>query len=283
MKPARFDYIRPASLTEALDVLRSHGEDARILAGGQSLVPMLNLRLAAPALLVDINRIPGLGQIVQEERGIRVGALVRHAELLRAVSSSASQPLLAAALPFVAHQAVRNRGTVCGSLTLADPASELPACALCLGAEITLASTEGQRVVPGSEFFTGLYETAIRTGEMMTDVLFPRFSDGWRFSFEEVTRRHGDFAIAGLAGAFRIADAAVAECRLAFFGVSDRPVRSYETEAALVGMDLGAAPTKVAAADIDVLESNDYSAAYKRHLMGVLLRRALSAIRAPMQ
>ena len=283
MKPARFDYVRPGSLDEALQALGHHGEEARILAGGQSLVPMLNLRLAAPAVLVDINRIPGLGQIAEEERGIRVGALVRHAELLRAVSSSASHPLLAAALPFVAHQAVRNRGTVCGSLSLADPASELPACALCLDAEITLASSEGRRVVGAADFFTGLYETAIRPGEMVTDVLFPRFPGGWRFAFEEISRRHGDFAIAGLAGAFRIVDGTVAESRLAFFGISDRPVRSFEAEAALVGARPGEQLGRLAASDIEVLESNDYSAAYKRHLIGVLLRRAVSALEAPPQ
>lgn len=281
MKPARFDYARPDTLTEALALLAAHGEEARILAGGQSLVPMLNLRLAAPALLVDINRMPGLEAVAEEERGIRVGAIVRHADLLRFVSRSGSDPLLAAALPLVAHAAVRNRGTVCGSLALADPASELPACALCLGAEMTLVSVGGSRTVHASDFFAGLYATAIRPDEMIRDVLFPRYPEGWRFGFAEVSRRHGDFAIAGLAAAFRVAHGTVAESRLAFFGVADRPVRSPQAEAAFVGAGAGEIPRAAVAADVPVLGSGEYSADYKRHLMSVLLRRVAAAPAQP--
>ena len=278
MKPARFDYARPETLADALALLDSHGDAARILAGGQSLVPMLNLRLAAPALLVDIGRLPGLDTIVEEERGIRVGALVRHADLLAFSGRTGRDELLAAALPFVAHQAVRNRGTVCGSLALADPASELPACALCLDAEMTLVSCGGRRVLSASDFFVGLYQTALRPDEMIVDVAFPRLAGEWRFAFEEVCRRHGDFAMAGLAAAFRVEDGIVAESRLAFFGVSDRPVRATLAEAAMSNRQVGDPTGAFDLSDVEVLDSSEYSAGYKRHLMAVLLRRAVGAL-----
>lgn len=283
MKPARFDYLRPHTLDEALGHLASHDGEARILAGGQSLVPMLNLRLATPSVLVDINRLPGLDVLAEEERGLRVGALVRHADLAAHVRNSGRHPLLAAALPFVAHQGVRNRGTVCGSLALADPASELPACAVCLDAEIGIAAAAGRRVVPAASFFQGLYETALEPAEMIVDVVFPRADPTWHFRFEEVARRRGDFAIAGLASAFRISAGLVAEARLVFLALGDRPARSVGLEGRLIGAAAADAPRafdslREGDLAVEITDSGDYTAAYKRHLAAVLVRRALSSL-----
>jgi carbon-monoxide dehydrogenase medium subunit len=280
MKPAPFEYFRADSLGAALSALAKRPDDARILAGGQSLMPMLNLRLAQPGLLVDINRIPGLNALTDEERGTRVGATVRHADLLDHAAGPGGHPLLARAMPYVAHQGIRNRGTACGSLALADPASELPACALCVDAEITVASVRGTRTVRASEFFVGLYETALEADEMIVDVLFPRPEPGWRFGFDEVSRRHGDFALAGMACAVCVRDGAVAEARIVLFGVADRPVRASAAEQALIGTPLGdlAAHRRATAAldEVDVEASGEYPTAYKRHLAAVLLRRLLS-------
>lgn len=282
MKPSRFDYVRPASLDETLEHLAIHGDEARILAGGQSLVPMMNLRLAAPALLVDINRVLGLDRLVEDEAGLRVGATVRHAELMAHVSRSDAYPLLASALPFVAHGGVRNRGTVCGSLALADPASELPACALCLEAEIGVVSQTGRRVVPARDFFRGLYETALAPGEMIEEVLFPSATQGWRHHFEEVSRRRGDYAIAGLAAGLQVGEDRIADARLVLFALSDRPVRASAAERSLIGTAPGDkdAVRRAEAAlvyEVEIIPSGEYTAAYKRHLASVLLRRALSA------
>ncbi len=278
MKPAPFSYIRPASLDAALAALAERPDEARILAGGQSLMPMLNLRLAQAGLLVDINRIPGLDAISEEPAGLRVGATVRHADLLAYAARSNAFPLLAAAMPFIAHQAVRNRGTVCGSLALADPASELAACALCLNAEITATSTRGRRVIPASYFFLGLYETALALDEMIVDVLFPRADAGWRFRFEEVSRRRGDFAIAGIANAMRVVDGFVDQARIVLFAAADRPVRASAVEDALIGERLADPAIRERAvealAEVDVMPSGEYPTVYKRHLLSVLLRKA---------
>jgi carbon-monoxide dehydrogenase medium subunit len=280
MKPARFEYVRPTSVGAVLSALSRRPDDARILAGGQSLVPMLNLRLAQPGLLIDINGIPELNALVEEEAGLRVGATVRHADLLAHVVRSDGFPLLVSAMPFIAHQAIRNRGTVCGSLALADPASELPACALCLDAEITAASVRGRRFIMASEFFLGLYETALAPDEMIVEVFFPRSQTGWRFEFEEVARRHGDFALAGLASGVQAVDGIIKNVRLVLFGVADRPVRARAAEAELLGRspaDPAARKRAVEAlSEMEILSSGEYPAEYKRHLAGVLLRRTLA-------
>jgi carbon-monoxide dehydrogenase medium subunit len=279
MKPARFEYVRPVSVEAALSALSERPDDARILAGGQSLMPMLNLRLAQAGLLIDINRISELNALVEDEGGLRVGATVRHADLLAHVARSDGFPLLASALPFIAHQAIRNRGTVCGSLALANPASELPACALCLDAEITAASVRGRRVIPASAFFLGLYETALAPDEMIVEVFFPRSQAGWRFGFEEVARRHGDFALAGLASGIQAVEGIIRNVRLIFFGVADQPVRARAVEAELIGKspaDPAARKRAVEAlSEFEVISSDEYPAEYKRHLTGVLLRWAL--------
>ena len=283
MKPARFDYVRPDNLQGALDVLARHGGDAAILAGGQSLMPMLNLRLAGPAVVVDINRIPGLDRIGSVDGGIELGARVRHNEALRSPIVRSGAPLLAEALRHVAHEAIRNRGTLGGSLALADPAAELPACAVCLGAEITAASARGERRIAAEEFFGGLYTTALAPDELLLKMRVPAFDGSWRFGFEEVTRRHGDFAIAGLALALRLKESTVAECRMVFTAVEPAPRRARQAESCLIGADLFAAEARAravdaVAAELEPMDGGGYPAPYRLHLAGVLVRRLLDRV-----
>lgn len=282
MKPARFAYARPETLAEALDLLASHGPDAAVLAGGQSLMPMLNLRVARPAILVDISRVPGLDRIdIGPDGGASVGARARHAAVLGSAALRAAAPLLAQALPHVAHLAIRNRGTFGGSLALADPAAELPACVLCLDATLIAASAEaGERRIPAAEFFQGAYATALRPEELLLRAELPP-APGWRFGFAEVARRHGDYALAGMAVALRL-DAAgwVEASRIVPFGVEPAPRRMAAAEAALVGAPTGDTAALAAAeaalrAELDPMDSPDCPAPYRKHLAGVVLRRAL--------
>jgi aerobic carbon-monoxide dehydrogenase medium subunit len=282
VKPARFDYIRPDNIAQALSVLAEHGANAAILAGGQSLVPMLNLRLAQPALLIDIKRIRDLAGIACTDHGLVVGAATCHNEVLRSSLVRENAPLLVLALRHVAHEAIRNRGTLGGSLALADPSAELPACAVCLGAQITAASVRGERTIAAEDFFEGLYATALAPDELIVRVHVPTHGDGWRFAFDEVTRRHGDFAIAGVAIALQTASGKTADCRIVFFGVESAPKRVRRAEAALIGTCLSEqARTRACAAlddDLAPIASGEYSPAYRRRLASVLLGRALHQI-----
>jgi carbon-monoxide dehydrogenase medium subunit len=268
VKAPAFRYTRPESPEEAIASLEQHGADARLLAGGQSLMPMLNLRLLQPSVLVDINRIPGLDRIAPHADRIEIGALARHAAVLNSSDVAQAAPLLMLALPHVAHLAMRNRGTHGGSCALADPAAELPACALALDASFVVCGARGERRVPAQEFFLGLYETALAPDELLLRIDYPRAGAAWRYGFDEVSRRHGDFAIAGLAAA-RIEGGALLEARLAFFGVADRPVlvRAASWEEA-----------RAAAADVEVIGTSVYPASYRRRLMSVLLERVSAAI-----
>ncbi|OGA73283.1 MAG: hypothetical protein A3G81_03570 [Betaproteobacteria bacterium RIFCSPLOWO2_12_FULL_65_14] len=269
MKAPAFRYARPESLDEAIALLVQHGTDARVLAGGQSLMPMLNLRLLQPSVLIDINRIPGLGEITPHAQGIEIGAMARHAAVLYSREVAQAAPLLALALPHVAHLAVRNRGTHGGSCALADPSAEIPACALALDATFVLRAAGGERRVPAREFFRGLYETALGPDELLVRVDYPRAQAGWRYGFDEVARRHGDFAIAGLAAAARLEGSVLREARLAFFGIADRPIllRAASREEARARIE-----------EVEVAGTSVYPAAYRRRLMGVLLERVLRTI-----
>src|SRR5438309_302677 len=191
MKAPRFAYARPASTAEALALLEEHGDDARVLAGGQSLVPILNFRLAAPKVLVDINRIAALSGIKVTRNHIRIGALTRHAELERSADIARHLPIVAAAMPHIAHPAIRNRGTVGGSMALGDPAAELPACALALGATFVVAGKKGERRIAAEDFFKGLYATALKPGELLVAAEFPLPKPGYVSAFGELARRHG--------------------------------------------------------------------------------------------
>jgi carbon-monoxide dehydrogenase medium subunit len=282
VKPASFAYHRPRSRDEAAALLDVHGDDAAILAGGQSLVPMLNLRLATPELVIDINRVAGFDRLTETADGLEIGPCVRHADVLRHTAGAPHWRLIAEAIRHVAHPGIRNRGTVCGSLALADPAAEAPAVAVAMDAEITLAGTSGERRIPAADFFTGIYETARRPDELITGVRFPKPAADWHFVFEEVARRQGDYAMAGLCAAFRVEDGSVLESRLVLFGVADRPHRATAAESFLTGRPLAdgtARRNAVAAAEgIEAMAAADCSADYKRHLAGVLVTRAMSAL-----
>jgi len=223
VKPPAVDLLRPASLEEAL-ILLAEGEDTQILAGGQSLVASLNLRLAAPARLVDINRIPGLDTITREGNEVVIGPLVRHAGLAASDLVAREVPLLAAAMTHVAHPAVRNRGTICGSLAYADPAAELPAVAVALDGRLELRSTRGARIVPAREFYRGLFETDRAEDEMMVAARFPVARPGEVFGFEEVTRRHGDFAIVGLVARASTSGGRLSALDMVVFGSEPAPL-----------------------------------------------------------
>jgi carbon-monoxide dehydrogenase medium subunit len=279
MKPAPFEYHRPTSLAETFDLLDRYGDDGRILAGGQSLVPALNMRLATPRAVIDINRLPGLDGIRLTPEGLAIGALTRQEALERSPLVREHAPLLAAAVAHVGHAAIRARGTVGGSLALADPAAELPACAVALEATIRLDSRRGPRSVAAADFFRGIYTTAAGPGEVVTGIVVPPAAARWRSGFEELARRHGDFALAGLAARARVETQAVSEARLVFFGVGTRPVRARGAEAALVGRradaDALAAAGRALERDLDPPGDIHGSPALRRHLAGVLLARVV--------
>jgi len=278
MKPARFEYHRPTSLAETFDLLDLYGDDGRILAGGQSLVPALNMRLATPRAVIDINRLPGLDDIRLSPEGLIIGALTRQEALERSPLVREHAPLLAAAVPHVGHAAIRARGTVGGSLALADPAAELPACAVALDTTIRVSSRRGSRSVAAADFFRGIYTTAVGPGEVVTEIVVPP-GPGWRTGFAELARRHGDFALAGLAARMLVEGQAVREARLVFFGVGTRPLRARGAETALVGSRADALALADAgrALERDLDPSGDIhgSPALRRHLAGVLLARVI--------
>lgn len=282
MKPAPFEYHRPASLAETFDLLDRYGDEGRILAGGQSLVPALNLRLATPRAVIDINRLPDLDGIRATPEGLAIGALVRQEALERSPLVREAAPLVAAAVPHVGHTAIRARGTVGGSLALADPAAELPACMVALDATIRIAGRAGRREVTAADFFRGIYTTAVGPGEIVTEVLLPRTPAGWRWGFDELARRHGDFALAGLAAGLRVIGGTT-EARLVFFGVGPRPVRARRAEAALAGRPVTTETVSVAAraidGDLDPPGDIHGSPALRRHLARVLLTRVVGRLR----
>ncbi|MFZ0073618.1 MAG: xanthine dehydrogenase family protein subunit M [Xanthobacteraceae bacterium] len=275
MKPAPFAYAKARSLDHAIALLDGAPE-ARVLAGGQSLMPALNMRLSAPPLLVDINGVSELARIAQPNGQIELGGLVRHAQAEHSQDVARLAPLLSKAIPHIAHPAIRNRGTIGGSIALADPAAELPACLLALGGEIEIAGRAGRRTVAADTFFKGLFETALAPGEIISAIRIPVAQPRDRFGFAELARRHGDYALVGLAAAARAEPRAI---RLAYFGVGTTPVRARTAETALAGGDLDAA---VAALASDLEPSGDVhaSAAAKRHLAAVLLRRVAAQLSA---
>jgi aerobic carbon-monoxide dehydrogenase medium subunit len=275
VKPAPFAYAKARSLDHAIALLDGAPE-ARVLAGGQSLMPALNMRLSAPPLLVDINGVSELARIAQPNGQIELGGLVRHAQAEHSQDVARLAPLLSKAIPHIAHPAIRNRGTIGGSIALADPAAELPACLLALGGEIEIAGRAGRRTVAADTFFKGLFETALAPGEIISAIRIPVAQARDRFGFAELARRHGDYALVGLAAAARAEPPAI---RLAYFGVGTTPVRARTAETALAGGDLDAA---VAALASDLEPSGDVhaSAAAKRHLAAVLVRRVAAQLSA---
>ena len=279
MKAPRFAYTRPDSLDEVLALLAEHGDEARILAGGQSLMPTLNMRLSRPSLLIDINRIDALKGIGLDNGTIRIGALARHAEVMGSAIVAERLPLVAEAMPHVAHVAIRNRGTFGGSIALADPAAELPACALALDAELVLASARGRRTVAARSFFKGLYDTERGDDEILVETRIPALGPGYRSSFMELARRHGDFALAGVCCHAKVEGDVLSDVRLAYFGSDDRPRLAAAAAAAAEGKSwsdgVKEAVKEALGGDLDPIGNFHASAATRLHLARVLTGRAL--------
>jgi carbon-monoxide dehydrogenase medium subunit len=244
--------------------------DAKLLAGGQSLIATLNMRLSAPALLVDINGIGGLDGITLKNGALEIGALTRHAQAERSKEIAQHAPLIALAMPHIAHPAIRNRGTIGGSIAFADPAAELPACLLALGGEVDIAGPKGKRTAKVDDFFKGLFETALGPQDVLTAIRVPAAGKDTRVGFAELARRHGDYAIVGLAANAKVDSKGLKDVRLAFFGVGATPVRAKKAEAALAKGDVEAA---VKALDLDPPDDVQATGAVKKHLAGVLLKR----------
>jgi len=269
VKPAPFAYKKVRSLAEAVALLGEH-KDARLLAGGQSLIATLNMRLSAPSLLIDINGIGGLDGIAHKGGAVEIGALVRHAKAERSDAVARHAPLLARALPHIGHAAIRNRGTLGGSIAFADPAAELPACLLALDGEVDATGPKGKRTIKAADFFKGLFETALGPQDVLTAIRIPAAGKDTRVGFAELARRHGDYAIVGLAASARADGKGLADVRLAFFGVGATAMRAKKAEAALAGGNVDAA---VAALDLEPQDDVQATGAVKKHLAGVLLRR----------
>ncbi len=281
MKPAPFRYVAARSPEEALAVKAEHGDEARFLAGGQSLMPALNFRLAQPAVLIDINPLPGLDGVQRlADRTLRIGALTRYRTLERDAIVARHLPLVREALPLIAHPQIRNRGTLGGNLAHADPASELPAIMLALGARMRARSRHGERWIAADEFFRGALTTALAPDEMLVEIELPPASPRTGASFLEVARRRGDFALMGVAAVVTLdADASCGDARLAYCGAGETPISAHEAAEALVGRRIGATEIEEAASlaqrAIDPAGSVHASKAYQRHLAGVLTKRAL--------
>lgn len=279
MKAPKFSYVRAESVAHAVKLLAEHGEDARILAGGQSLMPTLNMRLSSPKLLVDINRIDALKGIRLDGSTVRIGALTRHAEVAASQIVAQHLPLIAAAMPHVAHVAVRNRGTFGGSVALADPAAEMPACLLALGGRVVLESARGRREVAADDYFLGLYQTAREPDELLVEALIPAETADTISTFQELARRHGDFAMAGVAAHTRIKGGVIEDTRLVYFGSEVKPTLGRAAMAAAKGKPWNDATRGAVLAaldtDLDPMDNLFGKPATKLHLQKVLTKRAL--------
>jgi carbon-monoxide dehydrogenase medium subunit len=279
MKPARFDYLAPASLTEAVGLLDEHGDDAKVLAGGQSLVPMLALRLTRFAALVDLGAIAELATI-RDNGSLVVGAMVRHHELEDDGRVRALAPLLAEATPHIGHFQIRDRGTVGGSIAHADPAAEYPAVALALDATVHVAGPSGARPILAGDFFLGTWTTALEPAEIVSGIEVLPWGPGSGFAVEEVARRHGDFAIAGVACGVQVRAGRVERCAVALFGVDSTPLRAGEAEDAVVGTAVGDvdldAVADLAVAGLAPPDDIHATSSYRRRVAAVVTRRALA-------
>jgi carbon-monoxide dehydrogenase medium subunit len=281
MKASAFNYARATSVSNALELLHAHGDRAKVLSGGQSLMPAMNLRLISPELIVDIGELTELRGIAVTGELVRIGALTRHVELARSGEIAAQAPLLAEAIAHVAHPAIRNRGTLGGSLAHADPASELPACMVALNATIIVRGQAGERRIAAEDFFTGIYETALSPEELLVAVELPVAKKNSAHFFHEFARRHGDYAIVGLAAQATMETGTFADLRLAFFAVGDRPVPA---KAAMKLVGVAVTPALLAGActalgeELDSHDDQQASAAMRRHLAKVLLARCVAGL-----
>ncbi|GAA1532368.1 FAD binding domain-containing protein [Nocardioides humi] len=278
MKPAPFDYVRPGTLEEALQALAGHPE-AKVLAGGQSLVPLLSMRLAAPAVLVDINDLPGLGHVRADADGVRIGALARHAQVLADPGVARVQPLVPLALANVAHATIRNRGTTVGSLVHADAAAEMPMVLRLLEGSLDAAGPGGRRTIPAAELYVGPLESSLHHDEIAVEAFFPALPAGSGVAFEEIARRHGDYAMCGVAAVVAVEGDRVVSAKAGYLSVSDIPTVVDLTEA--LGGSIGAPALAAAAAaaleQLDPETDIHATADYRAHLATVLTARVLTA------
>jgi len=281
MKLPYVEYEAPTTIAEAVDLLAEHEDEASVLAGGQSLIPLMALRLARPAVLIDINGLSELSLVAATDGQVTIGAMTREYVAEDSATVGDAVPLLAAALPLIGHEAIRSRGTIGGSLAHADPAAELPAVALALDAEFVVRGRAGERVVPAADWFEGYLATSRRPDELLTEVRFPAAGPGTGVAFLEVARRHGDFAIVGLAVSLTLADGVISDARLAFAGVADVPVRVAEAEDLLAGerpsAELFAEAARVATAALDPPADLNGSPEYRKQVAAALVRRGLQA------
>jgi aerobic carbon-monoxide dehydrogenase medium subunit len=279
MKAPNLNYVRPKRLADALDLLQQHDGAAIPLAGGQSLLAALNMRLSSREILVDIGDLRELNGISVSGGIVHIGALATHATVLGSPVVRTNLPLLAEAVRHVGHVAIRNRGTIGGSIANADPAAEIPACAVALGASIIVASRSGEREVPAEHFFRGLFETDLANGELITEIRFPVQHPDDRWTFAELSRRHGDFAIAGIVAVARVSDAAIAAARVVYFGCVERAKRADTVSDALVGRALPLDNldwiADATAADLAPFDSPGWKASTKLHLATILTERSL--------
>ncbi len=281
MKASAFSYARATSVANALELLGTHGDRAKVLSGGQSLMPAMNLRLISPELIVDIGELAELRGIAVSGDVLRIGALTRHVDLQRSPEVAAHAPLLTEAVAHVAHPAIRNRGTLGGSLAHADPASELPACMVALNGTIIVRGPRGERRIAAVDFFKGIYETGLSPDELLISVELPVERKGSAHFFHEFARRHGDYAIAGLAAQAIMDGDLFSDLRLAFFAVGDRPVLA-RAASGLIGVPITAAVLSDTSAalggELDPQEDQQASASMRRHLAKVLMRRCVAAL-----
>jgi carbon-monoxide dehydrogenase medium subunit len=281
MKPAAFEYVVADSVEMAVASLAQAGGDAKIIAGGQSLVPMLNFRLLRPSVLVDINRIPGLAHVREDGNVVRVGALTRHFRLETDPLIAAHFPVLREAMAHVAHLAIRNRGTIGGSLSHADPAAELPMMAMLLDAELRIVSSAATRTVAARDFFRDALSVDLAEDEIVTEIVLPKLPPNTGWGFEEVARRSGDFALAAVAMTLALSDGRIAQARIAMTGVAPTARRVAEAERLLIGqrLDDGVGSDVIEAVRAAAEPPTDLHASsdYRRHLVGVLAARALAA------
>jgi carbon-monoxide dehydrogenase medium subunit len=272
LKPAPFAYAKAKSLDHAIELLARPDGEARLLAGGQSLIATLNMRLSAPKLLIDLNGVSALAGIAVKNGMVEIGALTRHVEAERSADIAQHAPLIALAMPHIGHAAIRNRGTLGGSIAFADPAAELPACLVALGGEVEIAGPRGKRTVNAGDFFKGLFETALGAGDVLTAIRVPAATPETRVGFAEFARRHGDYAMVGLAATAQSDGKGLGDVRLAYFGVGNIPVRARKAETKLTEGNIDDA-VQALAADLDPSGDVQATGATKKHLAGVLLRR----------
>jgi carbon-monoxide dehydrogenase medium subunit len=281
MKASAFSYTRATSVANAIELLVAHGERAKVLSGGQSLIPAMNLRLISPEMIVDIGKLDELRGVAVENNVLKIGALTRHVDLLKSPDVATHAPLLVKAVAHVAHPAIRNRGTLGGSLAHADPAAELPACMVALDATIILSGPAGERRVSARHFFTGIYETALSPEELLVAVELPVRRENSVYFFDEFARRHGDYAIVGLAAQATMEDGVFTDLKLAFFAVGDKPHLANASKKlikTLVTPGVLSDALRALSEELDPPEDQQVNAAMRRHLAGVLLKRSVAAL-----